>query len=118
MTLPRHLMSRSQLCHEAGALKAQQNALAKRQKIIAAEIKDVNRAISALDAEAILVTDHAVVRWLERRNGLDLEGVRAQIEEEARPHVGAKARVPLGDGLVMLLDGHTVVTIMPEGEKE
>lgn len=117
MTLPRHLMTRSQLCHEAGALNAQRAALAKRQKVIAAEIKEVSRAISALDSSAILVTDHAVVRWLERCNGLDLEGVRAQIAAEARPHVGAKGRVPLGDGLVMLIDGHTVVTIMAEGEK-
>jgi hypothetical protein len=35
----------------------------------------------------------------------------------ARPHIGTIGRVPLGDGLVMVIDGCRVVTIMPEGDK-
>lgn len=117
MTQPRALMTRSQLCHATGALQAEKAALQRRQKIINDEIKDLHRAISALDADSIMVSDHAVVRWLERRQGLDLDGIRAQIAAVARPHIGTVGPVPLGDGLVMLIDGNRVVTIKPEGEK-
>jgi hypothetical protein len=117
MTQPRDLMTRSQLCHAAGALEAQRTALQKRQKIIAHDLKDVQRAISALEAQEIVVSDHAVVRWLERREGLDLEAVRARIAAEAKPHIGTVGTVPLGGGLVMLIDRTRIVTIMPEGEK-
>lgn len=117
MTQPRALMTRSQLCHAAGALKAQQTALQRRQKVVSDELKDVQRAISALDASAIMVSDHAVVRWLERLHGLDLETLRAEIASAAKPHIGTVGTVPIGKGLVMLIDGNRVVTIMPEGEK-
>ena len=117
MTQPRDLMTRSQLCHAAGALQAQRTALQKRQKIIADELKDVQREISALDAQNVMVSDHAVVRWLERMEGLDLEAVRAKIASEAKPHLGTVGTVALGGGLVMLIDRNRVVTIMPEGEK-
>jgi hypothetical protein len=117
MTQPRALMTRSQLCHAAGALQAQRTALQRRQKLISDEIKDVHRAISALDAADIMVSDHAVVRWLERQKGLDLEAVRAEIAAVAQPHIGTAGTVPLGNGLVMLIDGNRVVTIMPAGEK-
>lgn len=110
-------MTRSKLCHEAGAIKAEIAATQKRQKVLGDQLKAIHRQISALDASEVVVTDHAVVRWLERMNGLDLEGVRAQIADAARPHIGAHERVSLGNGLVMLIDGHRVVTIMPEGTR-
>jgi hypothetical protein len=117
MTQPRDLMTRTQLRHAAGALQAQITAGQRRQAVLSAELKEVHRAISALDSDPIVVSDHAVVRWLERRQGLDLDAIRAQIAAEARPHIGTIGRVPLGDGLVMVIDGCRVVTIMPEGDK-
>jgi hypothetical protein len=98
-------------------MNAQKSALQKRQKIIADELKDVHRAISALDAQEVMVSDHAVVRWLERREGLDLEAVRARIAHEAKPHIGTTGTVSIGGGLVMLIDMNRVVTVMPEGDK-
>ncbi len=114
MTTPTKLMSRSQLCHMIGSLNAQKVAMQKRTALINAEIKKANAAVSALDKEDIMVSDHAVVRWLERHKGMDLEAVRNDIIKAARPHVNGKSEIDLGDGLILLMDGFRVVTIMPK----
>lgn len=36
------------------------------------------------DAHRVIVTDHAIVRYLERMEGLDVEAVRRKVEEMAR----------------------------------
>lgn len=75
---------------------------------------------------AVKVTDHAVVRWLERVAGFDIVTLRAQIATSAEVGLayGAKAVVVSGGKLV--LDGASVVTVvrphdyrlLPEGEIE
>ena len=50
----------------------------------------------------IIVTDHALVRWLERYCGIDMEYFRAQVADAARPYVEAGAAYgPLADDLWM-----------------
>lgn len=111
-------LSRSQLCHRQRELAAQRSALRKRQVAISAEIKSVNRAISMMDAEPVMVSDHAVVRWLERVLLVDIEAVRKEIARLAAPHVGSRKTVTAAPGIELLIDGHMVVTAMPDKPKK
>lgn len=41
----------------------------------------------------IFVSDHAVLRWLQRRHGLDIEAIRAAIAARVAPLASAAASV-------------------------
>lgn len=66
------------------------------------------------------VSDHALVRFLDRAGGLDVEGVRAALEqalERARQHanrLGARSYDVKADGLTYRVRSGTVVTIVPD----
>lgn len=63
------------------------------------------------------VTDHAVLRYLEQRWGVDVAGLRARIAREAAMGVehGAAA---LGRGrLRYVLDGARVITVTPRAAR-
>jgi hypothetical protein len=65
----------------------------------------------------IIVSDHAVLRWLERCQGVDLEAVRRAIREKVREGVKAGARCVRIDGLDYVLEGTHVVTVKPRPGK-
>lgn len=64
---------------------------------------------------ALRVTDHALLRWLERVYGLDLDALRERIVEVPGMHDAVRlgaTRVPV-DGLVYCFEGNSLVTICP-----
>ncbi len=63
-------------------------------------------------ADFVPVTDHAVLRYLERVLDVDVQMVRQHIyrETEAALHVGAKGL--RRDGVRYVLEGGAVVTVM------
>jgi hypothetical protein len=65
----------------------------------------------------ITVTDHALLRWLERVYGLDLDKVRDEIAEFARPAATMKAVNYAKDGVTIALNydgrGAVVKTVLP-----
>lgn len=59
------------------------------------------------------VTDHAVLRWLERFAHVDVEAVRAAIDAETRDALSAGAtRLKVNGAEYRMRDGK-VVTVMP-----
>lgn len=58
------------------------------------------------------ITDHAVVRYLERVKGIDIEATRSEIAEIVRRGVGLGAQSVILDGMRYRLDGHHVVTVV------
>ena len=61
----------------------------------------------------IQVTDHAVVRYLERVHGVDIEGLRRRIGRIA--DLAAEETVPcrvLSDGMAYQISGGRVVTVI------
>lgn len=61
------------------------------------------------------VTDHAVLRYMERVMGVDVDGIRRQIGREAAE---AAALIPLGDpcaivvtGMRMVIEDRRIVTV-------
>lgn len=62
------------------------------------------------------VTDHALLRYLERVMGIDVERIREEMISEAMRigvEFGASA-VKLGTGERMVLQGSTIVTVLPK----
>ena len=62
----------------------------------------------------IIVTDHALVRWLERARGIEMEDIRAELAENARPFAKIGAMHAEVGGLWLVFDGVKLVTVTPE----
>ena len=64
------------------------------------------------------VTDHALVRFLERAGGLDVEGLRASLgaslsrATKAAKAIGADEFSVKADGLIYIVDRGVVVTVL------
>lgn len=64
----------------------------------------------------VAVTDHAVLRYMERVMGIDVEAVRAKILAEGRDKMAQKmvnCNLPVAPGMVALVRNGVVVTIRP-----
>ena len=68
----------------------------------------------------VRLTDHALVRWLERSGALDVEHIRAAIEAsldratKAAVAIGAQRYLIVADGLVYIVRGEKVVTVLED----
>lgn len=61
----------------------------------------------------VVVTDHALVRWLTRVHGVDMEGYRAQLAREVEAPASAGARSAKIGGNIYHFDGEgSLVTIV------
>jgi hypothetical protein len=58
------------------------------------------------------ITDHALVRWLERVKGVDLQPYRDEIAAAVDGAVRVGATKAVIDGNTYVLDGHRVCTII------
>jgi hypothetical protein len=58
------------------------------------------------------VTDHAVLRYLERAKGFDIEAVRQEIAQIVAPAVAVGATAFSANGLTFPLVGNRVVTVL------
>ncbi|SDQ99267.1 hypothetical protein SAMN05519103_00333 [Rhizobiales bacterium GAS113] len=62
----------------------------------------------------IFVSDHAVLRWLERVMNVDTEAARTRIRDAVRNGVKAGSSAVMVDGVAYVLDGNRVVTVTPK----
>lgn len=62
----------------------------------------------------IIITDRALIRWLERMHGIDMEAHRAKLAEVARPFAKIGAMHAEVGGLWLVFDGPKLVTVTPE----
>lgn len=61
------------------------------------------------------VSDHALLRYLERVKGIDVEAARAEVIEIVRVAAALGNRTKNHDGHVYVIDGCWVTTVMPKG---
>lgn len=61
------------------------------------------------------ISDHAVLRWLERRYGLDIAAERTKIAGIVRPHLTNGSSTIKVDGLKIVLRNGGVVTVLLDG---
>ncbi len=62
------------------------------------------------------VTDHAVLRYLERMGYVDVEAVRAHIHAETRDAINAGASKITSKGVEYRINHGKVVTLMPSAK--
>lgn len=64
----------------------------------------------------VVVTDHAVLRWLERVEHVDIAAVRRRIVSEAVLQAMAMGATSVrGDGFKLVIQNFTVITTLPAG---
>lgn len=69
----------------------------------------------------IRVSDHALLRFMERAGGLDVEAVRNAIgtsldrAADAADRIGVDEYTIIADGLAYVVRGGNVVTVLPDG---
>lgn len=60
-----------------------------------------------------IITEHALLRWIERRHGIDIEAMRLELQELVEPYVAVRAaHAPLG-GLYAVIRDTRVTTVTP-----
>jgi len=71
-------------------------------------------------SQLISVTDHAVVRWIERAHGIDVPAIRRQIVGKVTRSVDLAEQLDERGNVTVVLDGvryvvrdHRVITILP-----
>ena len=68
----------------------------------------------------LMVTDHALIRFLERSEGIDMEAVRASVADalarahEAASSIGVANYLVLVDELCFIVRGCKVITILQQ----
>lgn len=59
------------------------------------------------------VTDHALIRYIERVQGIDLSDIREHIAQLCAGASGVGARTLIQEGHSFIIKGQTVVTVRP-----
>lgn len=116
--------------HQLAALRDRKRALAAEIAIESEAIRDsriklkrmqqditrLNHQIEQLERrkDGITVTDHAVIRYLERVQGIDIDAIREQMVtdqvEQAVDTLGGTGKFPSGE-CRLVMDGYKVVTV-------
>jgi hypothetical protein len=75
----------------------------------------VNRDIESLKTKELVVTEHAILRFLERKLGMNMSQVAQEIKASL-PHGGAgeimDSKIPTGEGCQAVIKDMTVVSIV------
>lgn len=62
----------------------------------------------------VKITDHALVRWLERAHDIDMEHFRAELTKLAEPYARLKVQHVEVGGVWFVFDGPNLITVTPE----
>lgn len=86
--------------------------------LIRAEIKKVKELIldESKDERDIRVSDHAVIRYLERHGGMDIETIKKQIATdqliELVSKMGGNGKYPIDDKQSVIMKDYVIVTLI------
>jgi hypothetical protein len=95
-------------------MKAEQRQLTARMNELLEEKKRLEDLIETLIPKKLTVSDHAILRYIERVMGVDVDAIRQLIASEKVENVVATlgdAKVPLGNGAFAVVKNHAVVTV-------
>ena len=70
--------------------------------------------------EKFKVSDHALIRYMERRMGLDFDKIREEIlsiDLQLAATMCGDGKYPIGDGMRAVIQNKVVVTVINEGEQ-
>jgi chromosome segregation ATPase len=92
--------------------------LDKRTTAINKEVEEINAALATQEPEIPTITDHALIRFIERRYSLDIEAIKQEILP-SDPNVMramktlGKGTFPVNDSHRIVLKGNTIVSVLP-----
>jgi hypothetical protein len=114
---PYSKMSRDELLRERANLKIVYASLLSKQKKMQQDLTSVAEAIATVSSEEsdVIITDHAIIRWLERVEGVDLEPIRQtmrmMVAGRVSPHT--ENDIVVGEkGVIVTRRGLAVVTAL------
>lgn len=121
----KHLtVKRDRLEHELVLLRTEQSALDQKMRAAVREQSAVDAQIRKLKESTkvrpVIVSEHAILRYLERVRGLDLEQVKKEIAPEhilGRVRALGNGEYPVGSSHTLKIQDSTVVTILTKEEK-
>lgn len=92
-------------------------AAERKMNALSDECRALEQRLEALKPKAIRVSDHAIVRYLERQAGIDVEAIRTAILSptltSAVAVLGGSGRFPV-NGFNVVMKDYTVTTITPQ----
>lgn len=119
-TLGKKLDSPNQRVAERTSVQDEADELQQQINKMQAELNHKNRLIERASKADISVTDHAVIRYLERVEGFDLENIRSQIrdivQQEVDKHGDCVVKnqgwqfIVRDDVVTTIVDKHSIVT--------
>lgn len=78
-------------------------------------IKNLDKQIEELTEKDLVVSEHAILRYLERKYSLDLEVIRQEIAtdtvKDQHKLLGA-GKYPIGDGMKAVIKDNTIVSVI------
>jgi len=88
---------------------------------VANRVAKLNQDIESLTDKEITISEHAILRYIERTGEIDTDHIRARILPEQVKHqaqVLGDGNYPIGEGCRIVVKGNTVVTVTTNKEKE
>lgn len=98
----------SELAKDLRALKRKHNQTAN-------QLSSVRHEINQLQNSNIIVSEHAILRYLERSKGVDIEVIKNEILTESTRLLILKmgnGKYPVGQGLRVCVKNNTIVSIV------
>lgn len=110
---------------QLGRLMAEKDSLTDKKRnfdqrltAIASEVEAINKALSTTEPAPPTVSDHALVRYIERKYNLDLELMKAEVMPLDRNLLNSikalgDGKYPVGDSHRIVVKGNTITTVLP-----
>jgi multidrug efflux pump subunit AcrA (membrane-fusion protein) len=105
---------RAAATRELQQLRDEQRGLSVRATALVAKLKDVDAQLEAASQE-LTVSEHALLRFVERTMDVDLLRIAKEIADKVRPIVDkiGDGDIPIGDGLRAIVRNKCVVSVVP-----
>lgn len=102
------------LNNEVVELRRKSMALAQEIAVKRAEMEEINTRMSDMHKKDIVVTEHAILRYVERVMGIDTEAIKARIlSPENRRAIGFAGSCKIkSDGLTFVVKNRAVVSVI------
>lgn len=121
----KHLgVKRDKAEHELSLLRAEQSSLDQKMRAATRELSSIDAQIRKLresgKVKPVIVSEHAILRYLERVRGLDIDQVKREIAPEhivQRVRAMGNGEYPVAGSHTLKVQDNTVVTILTKEEK-
>ncbi len=105
------------LLTERQSLKDKRSQADRRLTALEKEIDDLNKQLALSEPAPLVISDHAMLRYLERKYSLDMEELRSEVLPQDPNVVNAINKLgsgtfPVGESHKLVVKGNTIITIL------